>query len=115
MAGLAGVVPRVAGVGGLVLVSIGFAAGILTSIAAVPQVVQTVRTGSTRDLSLWQPVILSVGLVLWMVHGLQIGDSPLIAACNILAAGHAVLACGEIALSGFSMNQEPAEAIQVYA
>ncbi len=37
------------------------------------------------------------------------------AACNILAAGHAVLACGEIALSGFSMNQEPTEAIQVYA
>jgi len=37
------------------------------------------------------------------------------AACNILAAGHAVLACGEMALSGFSMNQEPTEAIQVYA
>lgn len=37
------------------------------------------------------------------------------AACNILAAGHAVLACGEIALSGFSMNQEPTEAIHVYA
>jgi putative transposase len=37
------------------------------------------------------------------------------AACNILAAGHAVLACGEIVPSDFSMNQEPAEAIQAYA
>jgi putative transposase len=37
------------------------------------------------------------------------------AACNILAAGHAVLACGEIALSGFSVKQEPTEATQVYA
>jgi len=37
------------------------------------------------------------------------------AACNILAAGHAVLACGEIAHLGFSMNQEPTEAIQAYA
>lgn len=34
---------------------------------------------------------------------------------NILAAGLAVLACGEIAQSGYSMNQEPTEAIQVYA
>jgi len=37
------------------------------------------------------------------------------AACNILAAGHAVLACGEIVQSDFSMNQEPTEAIQAYA
>lgn len=34
------------------------------------------------------------------------------AACNILAAGHAVLACGEIVLSDVSTKQEPAEASQ---
>ena len=37
------------------------------------------------------------------------------AACNILAAGYAVLACGETVQPDFSMNQEPAEAIQAYA
>jgi putative transposase len=37
------------------------------------------------------------------------------AARNILRAGHARIACGEIVLSDFSMNQEPAEAIQAYA
>jgi putative transposase len=37
------------------------------------------------------------------------------AACNILAAGHAVLACGEIVQSDCSMNQEPAEAIWAFA
>ena len=37
------------------------------------------------------------------------------AACNILAAGHADLACGEIVQADFSMNQEPTEAIQAYA
>ncbi|MCX5814287.1 MAG: hypothetical protein NT178_18930, partial [Proteobacteria bacterium] len=31
------------------------------------------------------------------------------------AAGHAVLACGEIAQSGYSMKQEPTEAIQACA
>lgn len=29
---------------------------------------------------------------------------------NILAAGHAALACGEMAVSGRSMKQEPSEA-----
>ncbi len=37
------------------------------------------------------------------------------AARNILAAGLAVLACGEMAQSGHSMNQEPAEAIRACA
>ncbi|MGL5384946.1 MAG: RNA-guided endonuclease InsQ/TnpB family protein, partial [Enterobacterales bacterium] len=31
---------------------------------------------------------------------------------NILAAGHAALACGEMAQSGHSMKQEPTEMIQ---
>jgi putative transposase len=37
------------------------------------------------------------------------------AARNILAAGHVVLACGEIVLSDFSMNQEPSEATWAFA
>jgi putative transposase len=42
-------------------------------------------------------------------------DADVNAARNILAAGLAVLACGEMAQSGRSMNQEPAEAIQACA
>ena len=68
------------------MISIGFLAGILTSIAALPQVVKTIKTGSTRDLSLWQPALLSVGVALWLVYGLQIGDVPLVV-MNILPLG----------------------------
>lgn len=68
------------------MMSIGFVAGILTSIAALPQVVKTIKTGSTRDLSLWQPALLSVGVALWLVYGLQIGDTPLVV-MNILPLG----------------------------
>jgi len=68
------------------MMSIGFLAGILTSIAALPQVVKTIKTGSTRDLSLWQPALLSVGVALWLVYGLQIGDVPLVV-MNILPLG----------------------------
>ena len=42
-------------------------------------------------------------------------NADIVGAINILAAGHAVLACGEIAHLGYSMKQEPTEAIQAYA
>jgi Transposase and inactivated derivatives len=41
--------------------------------------------------------------------------ADLVGAINILAAGHAVLACGGAAQSGRPMKQEPAEAIQEVA
>ena len=37
-------------------------------------------------------------------------NADLVGAINVLAAGHAVLACGELAQSGRSVKQEPAEA-----
>jgi putative transposase len=39
-------------------------------------------------------------------------NADLNAARNILAAGHAVIACGESVQSGRSMKQEPAEVSQ---
>lgn len=65
---------------------IGLIAGIITSVAALPQVVKTIKTGSTRDLSLWQPALLTIGVALWLVYGLQIGDMPLVI-MNILPLG----------------------------
>ena len=59
---------------------IGFFAGLLTSGAAVPQVLQTYRTKHARDLSMAQLVLLSIGMLLWLIYGLAIGDFPLIAA-----------------------------------
>jgi len=61
----------------------------LTSIASVPQVVKTWRSRHARDLSIWQPLLLSVGVALWLIYGMLIGDIPLIVAnitpllCNL--------------------------------
>ncbi len=60
--------------------TIGLVAGALTSFAAVPQVLRTWRTRQARDLSIWQPVILTVGMLLWLVYGLLLKDIPLIVA-----------------------------------
>lgn len=65
---------------------LGMAAGLITSVAALPQVIQTIRTRSTRDLSLWQPALLTVGVGLWLIYGFQIGDVPLVT-MNILPLG----------------------------
>jgi putative transposase len=45
--------------------------------------------------------------VFWCVRCRHAADADVNAARNILAAGHAVLACGERAQSGPSMKQEP--------
>lgn len=72
---------------------LGLAAGFLTSIAVIPQVVRTWRIKHARDISIWQPLILIVGMLLWFCYGLLLGDTPLIAAnafsisCNLLLLG----------------------------
>jgi len=69
---------------------VGLVAGLLTSIAALPQVVKTWRSRHAQDLSIWQPLLLSVGIALWLIYGMLIADIPLILAniiplvCNLL-------------------------------
>lgn len=72
---------------------VGLVAGTLTSVAAIPQLVKTLRTRHTRDISVWQPLLLAVGVALWMIYGMLIHDLPLIFAniiplvCNATLAG----------------------------
>ncbi|RNC67560.1 MAG: hypothetical protein ED859_13835 [Desulfuromonadales bacterium] len=59
---------------------LGLVAGGVTSLAVVPQVVKAYRSKQVRDLSIWQPVLLVAGMLLWLAYGLMINDVPLIAA-----------------------------------
>jgi len=70
---------------------IGLMGGFLTSIAVVPQVVRTWRTKHARDLSIWQPLLLIVGMLLWLVYGVMLGDMPLIAANSFSVACYLLL------------------------
>ena len=58
--------------------AIGFAAGALTTLAFVPQVVKTWRSRSTRDLSATMLSGFAVGLALWLVYGLARSSWPLV-------------------------------------
>jgi MtN3 and saliva related transmembrane protein len=73
--------------------TIGLMAGTLTSIAAIPQVIKTLKTRHVRDISIWQPLLLAFGLALWLIYGILINDLPLILAnitpliCNVVLTG----------------------------
>jgi MtN3 and saliva related transmembrane protein len=59
---------------------LGLLAGAITSAAAIPQVVKSYRSRHVRDISIWQPVLLDVGMVLWLIYGVLLRDIPLMVA-----------------------------------
>ncbi|MEI9898840.1 MAG: SemiSWEET transporter [Hyphomicrobium sp.] len=59
---------------------LGLLAGILTTVAFVPQVIKTWRSHSTHDISLAMFAIFTSGVFAWLVYGLVIGDLPIIIA-----------------------------------
>ena len=70
---------------------LGLAAGFLTSVAVIPQVVRTWRIKHARDISIWQPLILIAGMSLWFCYGLLLADLPLIVANSFSIACYLLL------------------------
>lgn len=60
---------------------IGSVAGVLTTLAFVPQVVRTWRTRSTNDLSYGMLILFSAGVALWIMYGLAL-HAPSIVVAN---------------------------------
>jgi MtN3 and saliva related transmembrane protein len=60
--------------------ALGLLAGVLTTLAFVPQVIRVWRTRSARDLSLASFAIFTVGVALWLAYGIAIGALPVIVA-----------------------------------
>jgi len=58
--------------------AIGLAAGVLTTIAFVPQLVRILRTRSAYDVSWVMFCILSIGSMLWLWYGVKLGSLPLV-------------------------------------
>jgi MtN3 and saliva related transmembrane protein len=62
---------------------IGIAAGLLTTCAFFPQVVKTVRSRSTGDLSWAWLVMMTTGVFLWLIYGYYVG-SPSVFVANVV-------------------------------
>ena len=65
---------------------LGTLAGILTTAAFVPQVVKTLRSGQTRDISLTMWLAFCSGVTLWIIYGVLLEAWPIVAS-NIPTLG----------------------------
>jgi MtN3 and saliva related transmembrane protein len=65
---------------------IGAGGATLTTLCWLPQAIKVIRDKETRALSLPTTVAFTLGVVLWLVYGLAIGDWPLIGANAVTLA-----------------------------
>ena len=71
----------------------GLVAGTMTTIAFLPQLIQTWKTHSAKDVSLGMFLIFTTGVLLWVIYGLMIQSLPIIAANTVtLVLAGAILA-----------------------
>jgi MtN3 and saliva related transmembrane protein len=63
-----------------VITTLGLFAGVLTTIAYLPQLIKTWKSKSAADLSWSMLIILCTGIILWLVYGVSVHDLPIIAA-----------------------------------
>ena len=61
----------------------GFLAALLTTIAFLPQLYKTWQTKSADDVSLVMLILFITGLFCWIIYGLKINSTPILAA-NII-------------------------------
>lgn len=60
--------------------TLGLAAGTLTTIAFVPQIVRIMKVRHADDLSWWTFGTFALGVALWLAYGLNLGAVPIIVA-----------------------------------
>ena len=65
---------------------LGTMAGILTTVAFVPQVWGVWKTRSTRDISLGMYLVFTTGVAFWLAFGLVLGAWPIIVANSVTLA-----------------------------
>ena len=69
----------------------GAAGAVLTTLCWLPQAVKVVRDKETRALSLPATAAFTLGIVLWLIYGLAIGDWPLIGSNAVTLAPLSVI------------------------
>ncbi len=60
--------------------AIGYVAATLTTVSFLPQAILTIKTRDTSSLSLSMYSIFTLGVFCWLIYGLYIADTAIIAA-----------------------------------
>lgn len=65
---------------------IGLAAAFVTTVCWLPQAIRIIRTRDTRAISLSAYGAFALGIGLWLVYGIALGDLPLILSNTVTLA-----------------------------
>ena len=68
------------------IIWLGIIAGAVTSVGFIPQIVKGFRTKKMDDVSYWMPIVLAMGMTLWLIYGILQYDFAIIAA-NVFGIG----------------------------
>ena len=73
---------------------IGIAAGGLTSVSMIPQLIKIIQKKDAKDVSILMLLVLMAGLALWAIYGFMREDIPIIVTnCFSFVLNIVVLAC----------------------
>lgn len=67
-----------------IITIIGLLAATCTTTSFIPQIVKSVKTKNTKDLSLRMYLILAMGTLLWLIYGILNKSLPIIIANTIV-------------------------------
>ena len=59
---------------------IGLTAALITSIGFLPQLIKGFKTKKLDDISYFMPVVLAIGMTLWLTYGILLNALAIIAA-----------------------------------
>jgi MtN3 and saliva related transmembrane protein len=76
------------------LLLLGLLAATLTTVAYVPQLLKVIKTRSTHDISLAMYIVVCTGVLLWLIYGILIHNTPIIVANAITF----VIACAVLVM-----------------
>jgi len=62
---------------------LGYAAGLLTTFAFLPQAYRMIRTRQSRDISLSWVIAMTSGVALWLWYGIAMQSAPIISANSV--------------------------------
>jgi len=59
---------------------IGLIAAVITSIGFLPQVIKGYKTKKLDDISYFMPIVLAIGMTMWLIYGILLQAIAVIAA-----------------------------------
>jgi len=62
---------------------IGYIAAIFTTFSLLPQIIRIWKLKEARDISLFMPLMMSAGSILWLIYGIILNETPIIAANTV--------------------------------